>query len=253
MKILLTNDDGIDSPGLKTIYQFLSKLHEVIVVAPSAERSGSSNSLTFHNKVIIKKYDSNHFTCSGTPADCVHRTLHHLIDGFMPDIVVSGINLGPNLGTDIIYSGTAAAARQAAVMGVPGIAVSVTAFQEPFYFDRAAAFVAENIDAFYANWNSEHFININVPSIASGKSEVMVTIPSRRFYKETMDRVIMTEDDTMEVSLDISGISHDDKYGSDCYAVDRGMISISPVFIQPVIDEKSRQLYKSIFNRNSHG
>lgn len=253
MKILLTNDDGINSPGLKAVEESLAGKHEIIVVAPAEERSGFSNSLTFHGNVKIIKMDNTHYSCSGTPADCVHRTLHGIIDGFFPDIVVSGINLGPNLGTDIIYSGTAAAARQAAIMGVPGVAVSVTSHIEPFFFEKAASFLADNIETFYSNWNEYHFININVPSTPVLLHEVMITSPARRFYEEHIGHGGFEKNGTIDITLEIKKISHDDKFGTDCYAVDNGMISISPVLLQPLIDNDTGHLYKNIFSRKSHG
>lgn len=248
MNILLTNDDGIESPGLKALEKKLLESHDVMVVAPAEERSGFSNALTFHGNVKIKKIDKNHYSCTGTPADCVHRTLHRIIDGFFPDIVVSGINIGPNLGTDIIYSGTAGAARQAAIMGLPGIAVSVTAFTAPFYFDNAANFLADNIMTFLANWDAGHFININVPSVFAENFKVMVTKPSKRFYNEELS-YLTGEDESMAVSLDIVDILHDNKNDTDSYAIENNMISVSPVYVQPFSDEKARQLYKNIFKR----
>ncbi|MCL2792866.1 MAG: 5'/3'-nucleotidase SurE [Spirochaetaceae bacterium] len=245
MKILLTNDDGIDSPGLKAIEKKLSALYDVMVVAPSEERSGFSNSLTIHKNVKIKKIDKNRYSCSGTPADCVHRTLLCSIDGFVPDIVVSGINLGPNLGTDIVYSGTAAAARQAAIMGVPGVAVSVTAFREPFYFDNAATFVADNIISFFENWSPDHFINVNVPSISAENFKVMTTRPSKRFYNEKISNIIES-DESLDISFDIIEILHDNKNDTDSYAIENNMISVSPVYVQPFSDEKTMLIYKKI-------
>ena len=211
----------------------------------SEERSGSSNSLTIHKNIKIKKIDKNHYSCSGTPADCVHRTLHRIIDGFVPDLVISGINLGPNLGTDIIYSGTAAAARQAVIMGVPGIAVSVTAFCEPFYFENAAIFVADNITNLCNSWNPDHFININVPSIAEDAKnfKVMVTKPSLRFYNEKLN-CFLEPDESLDVSLSIVNVLHDNKKDTDSYAVENNMISVSPVYVQPVSEEKTILIYK---------
>jgi len=250
MKILLTNDDGIDSPGLKAMEKKLSELYEVMVVAPAEERSGFSNSLTIHKSVKIKKISKNHYSCSGTPADCVHRTLHKIINGFVPDIVVSGINLGPNLGTDIVYSGTAAAARQAAIMGVPGVAVSVTAFCEPFYFENAADFITENIISFFKAWNSDHFINVNVPSIPTpaGNFEVMITKPSKRFYDEKLSHLI-EPDESLDISYNIIKILHDNKNDTDSYAVENNMISVSPVYIHPFSDKETVQAYKNNFKR----
>ncbi|MCL2481133.1 MAG: 5'/3'-nucleotidase SurE [Spirochaetaceae bacterium] len=248
MKILLTNDDGIESPGLKVLEEKLSGLHDVLVVAPAEERSGVSNSITFHKNIKIKKIDKNHYSCSGTPADCVHRILYRIIDGFIPDIVVSGINLGPNLGTDIIYSGTAAAARQAAIMGVPGIAVSVTAFKEPFYFEKAAIFIADNIMRFFENWKPDHFINVNVPSICADNFEVMITKPSKRFYNEELSHLI-EPDESLDVSFNLVNVLHDNKNDTDSYAVENNMISVSPVYVQPFSDEKTWLSYKKNFKR----
>ena len=253
MKILLTNDDGINSPGIKAMEKALSSAHEVLVVAPEGERSGFSNSLTFHGNVKITKIDAQHYSCSGTPADCVHRTLHRIINGFYPDIVVSGINHGPNLGTDIIYSGTAAAARQAAIMGVPGIAVSVTSFTEPFYFENAYLFVAENVSSFAEKCDSSHFVNINVPSVSPFLPGVMVTRPSRRVYREKILHNFHLDNETTDISIDVTGISCEDEYGTDCYAVGRGMISVSPLVVQPVNDVKAGEIYKTVFCRGKNG
>ncbi len=156
MKVLLTNDDGITSSGLKIIEKVLSTKHDVTVVAPDSERSGYSNSLTLGKKLIIEKINSSRYKCNGTPADCIHRTLLGAVH-FIPDIVVSGINIGPNLGTDLIYSGTAAGARQAALMGIPGIAVSTAAFSEPYNFETAADFVLKHIEYFASVWNRNCF------------------------------------------------------------------------------------------------
>ena len=246
MKILLTNDDGIESPGLIAMEKALLKLHEVVVVAPTEERSGCSSALTLLRNVKIKKIDKNRYVCDGTPVDCVHRTLHGIIDGFVPDIVVSGINLGPNLGTDIIYSGTAAAARQAAIMGIPGVAVSVTASGEPFYFENAANFITDNIMIFFENWNSDHFINVNVPSICTENLKVMTTIPSKRFYTENISHLIKP-DGSFDISFNLTKVSHDNKNNTDCYAVENNIISVSPIYIQPFSDEKTRLIYKNIF------
>jgi len=251
MKILLTNDDGIESPGLKALEEKLSNSHDVVVVAPAEERSGVSNAITIRKNIKIKKIDKNHYSCSGTPADCVHRVMHHIIDGFIPDIVVSGINLGPNLGTDIVFSGTAAAARQAAIMGIPGVAVSVTAFEEPFYFENAAIFIADNIESFFENWQPDHFININVPSIATKKCEVMITKPSKRYYNEKLNH-ILGPDESLDVSINIINVLHDNKKDTDSYAADNNMISISPVYVQPFSEEKTWLMYKKNFKRNNN-
>ena len=244
MKILLTNDDGITSPGIRIIEDILRKKHEIIVVAPDTERSGASNSLTLEKTLIMEKIDDNHFKCSGTPADCVHRTLLGAVDT-RPDIVVSGINTGPNLGTDLIYSGTAAAARQGALMGIPSIAVSTAAFREPFNFEAAAEFVLEHLEYFMSAWDGSCFFNINVPAAFSEKYEVEVTRPARRLYNEKIMKNSVAGTDSVEISLGLSDIGHFDekniKYDTsaetsrtDCDAVLDGRISVTPVYLHPV-------------------
>ena len=254
MKILLTNDDGITSSGIRIIEKVLSSRHEVTVVAPGSERSGYSNSLTLGKKLIIEKISKNHYKCTGTPADCVHRTLLGAVH-FIPDIVVSGINIGPNLGTDLIYSGTAAGARQASLMGIPGIAVSTAAFTEPYNFETAADFVLKYIEYFASVWNGNCFFNINVPAAYSENYQVEVTRPARRMYNEKIMKNSIDGTDSIEVSLGLSDISHIDENhmkhnespaGSrtDCDAVLDGRISVTPVYLHPVPDMSS-ELYSA--------
>ena len=235
MKILLTNDDGIDSSGIIIIENVLSKKHEVVVVAPDSERSGYSNSLTLGKKLFFDKIDDNHYKCSGTPADCVHRTLLGAVE-FIPDIVISGINIGPNLGTDLIYSGTAAAARQAALMGVPGIAVSVASFREPFHFNTAADFILSNLEYLKSIWDKNCFFNINVPSMQMEKYEVAVTKPARRQYHEKIVKHENKENGKIEVVLKMTDIEHFNDENTDCDAVLEGKISVTPVYLHPVPD-----------------
>ena len=261
MNILLTNDDGITSPGIRIIEEVLSKKHEITVVAPDSERSGSSNSLTLGKKLIIEKIDENHYKCSGAPADCVHRTLLGAVHA-RTDVVVSGINTGPNLGTDLIYSGTAAAARQGALMGLPSIAVSTAAFREPFNFEAAAEFVLKYLEYFVSVWDGSCFFNINVPAAVSEKYEVEVTRPARRLYNETIMKNSVEGTDAIEVSLGLSDIGHFDekhiKYDAsaddirtDCDAVLDGRISVTPVYLHPVPDMIS-ELYSAVkFGENN--
>ena len=132
MRILVTNDDGIDAEGLAVLVQFLSdesyggKGREIVVLAPEAERSGVSHAMTLRRPTKVRKLNEGYYSCSGTPADCVIVAGLGVLP-WMPDLVVSGINRGPNMGTDIVYSGTCGAARQAALAGVPAIAVSCAA------------------------------------------------------------------------------------------------------------------------------
>ena len=137
MTVLLTNDDGIDSAGLEALRSHLSVHHDVWTVAPDGERSAMSHYITVRDPIRCREIGKQIYKSSGSPADCV---IVGMVGGFAtkPDIVVSGINIGPNLGTDIVLSGTVAAARQAAFMGVPGIAVSINTYSPPFHLEPLA-------------------------------------------------------------------------------------------------------------------
>lgn len=231
MVILLTNDDGIKSEGLCRLKDTLSG-HEVWIVAPDRERSGTSHSITLKKPVCYIPAGERTFSCSGTPADCV---LYSLLGALpvRPDLIISGINHGPNLGTDIVYSGTAAAARQGALLMVPSIAVSAIAEDGTFPFERAAAFVAANLNEFISSWREDLFININIPPKMNGTAGTVITYPSRRIYQDRIElfmspfgeRYYMLHGDIVQPNLDPE---------SDWGAVKRGEISISPIFLHPV-------------------
>lgn len=139
-RILLTNDDGIHSEGLITLERSLRELGDVFVVAPAAEMSGASHSLTLARPLRIRQIDSRHWTVDGTPTDCVTLALHKILEeDQLPHVCVSGINHGGNLGDDATYSGTVAGALEATILGVPGLAVSLVA-REHFEFADAARF-----------------------------------------------------------------------------------------------------------------
>lgn len=136
-KILITNDDGFHSEGLNVLENSLKKLGEVIVVAPDKERSAVSFSLTLHRPLRVTEIRKNFFIVDGTPADCINIALKELMKE-MPDLVVSGINLGPNLGDDTLFSGTVSAAIQAVLFGIPSIAISAIAKEGKFYLEDSA-------------------------------------------------------------------------------------------------------------------
>jgi 5'-nucleotidase len=139
--ILLTNDDGIHAPGLKSLEESLASVGEVTVVAPDKEMSGTSQSISVHIPLRVHKFDERHYAVSGTPADTVIIALHHLLPQ-KPDLVVSGINPGSNMGEAVVYSGTVAAAMEAALQGIPSFAVSL-ATRKSMDFSGAASFAAQ--------------------------------------------------------------------------------------------------------------
>ncbi|QQO08002.1 5'/3'-nucleotidase SurE [Breznakiella homolactica] len=234
MKIVLTNDDGIDCAGLIKLAEALEARggHEIYICAPESNRSGVSHSLSLRGPVRIDRRSSSVWTCSGTPADCVMvATLGGL--PFVPDLIVSGINAGPNVGTDIIYSGTAAAARQAALHDIPGIALSLCAGGD-FHWDMAAEFCAGHLDDFFDLWVEDTFINVNIPNSPSGPLGIEVTYPSRRRYNDTL-AVFNAPDKKAYYFVETGTIDTEPEEGSDWDAVKRNMASVSPVFIHPVV------------------
>ncbi|MEZ4273416.1 MAG: 5'/3'-nucleotidase SurE [Myxococcota bacterium] len=124
-RILLSNDDGIDAPGLTALTEGLQDLGELWVVAPERERSAASHAISLHKPLRIKKRQERRYAVSGTPSDCVYMALNHLMSDRAPDVIVSGINAGPNLGNDVLYSGTVAAAMEGALFGIRAVAVSL--------------------------------------------------------------------------------------------------------------------------------
>ncbi len=163
MRILLVNDDGIDAQGICALYAALGERHECTVVAPDGERSAFSHSLSIHCDVFYRKTDIG-YAVSGTPADCVKLGILHLLPA-RPDVVISGVNNGSNIGSDIMYSGTVSAALEAAYLGVRGIAVSLSHHNAPAtFYERAARLVCDNLDAFMRlPVRPETVLNINYP------------------------------------------------------------------------------------------
>lgn len=212
MRVLVTNDDGVGAAGLEALAASLKKMnHDVWVVAPSKNRSGVSHgiSLTEPLEVVETETGGRVFSCSGKPADCVIAALCGLLPA-VPDVVLSGINLGANLGTDVVFSGTAAAARQAAIHGVPGIAVSLVvenaggaddavaesrpenvaenAFpggNEPLSWGPLADFVSYNVRALMKLCREDVFVNINALNSGGYRGFKMTTL-CRRIYHDTM-------------------------------------------------------------------
>ncbi len=172
MRILLTNDDGIYAKGIEVLHEHLCKEHEVLVVAPETEQSAVGHAITLTDPLRVKPIDRNGvffgYAVKGTPADCVKLAINELMEQ-PPDLVVSGINLGANVGINVIYSGTVSAATEGTILGVPAIAVSINTFRDPD-FTPAASFIC-----LLARQVAEHglpphtSLNVNVPAIPESK------------------------------------------------------------------------------------
>jgi 5'-nucleotidase len=223
------------------LYDVLSRDHDVWVMAPDGDRSGKSQSITLHDAIKTTPVDKQIFSCNGTPADCVAISLLGAIPKTV-DMVVSGINLGPNLGTDLIYSGTAAAARQAALENCPGIAVSLDQRREPYDFSRASGFISENLAILRDLWKNNHFININIPSRLAPDYSVEITHPSIRKYEDELVSFKAPRGDTYYF-LSGKGIESSDLSGEDSSAILKGNISVSPVYLHP-FNHKEDDLYR---------
>ena len=231
MRLLLTNDDGIHSEGIKALLDELSGSHEVWVVAPEAEQSGGSHSITLHDALRVRRVTEWQFSCRGTPADCVMVALLGLVQGRI-DLVISGINHGPNLGTDILYSGTAAGVRQGALMGVASVALSAGAYRAPFDFAAAASFAARNLDNFRTLGTDDHFLNVNFPAAGTSGAEPVITFPSRRIYRMELHTYDAPDGDLYCFIGGPHPGAHPEE-GSDCMVVSQGRISISPIHAHP--------------------
>lgn len=172
MIILLTNDDGYQAEGLNTLESVLAEAgHDVWVCAPSDQRSAQSHAMTLKGKIRFIRYDSRHYHCSGTPADCILYGLHGGALPVRPDVVISGINHGYNASTDILYSGTVGAASEAALRGYAAIAISARNDRQTgkFPFVEAGAFLAQHLDEFVPLCSPDVLLNINVPPMPDGR------------------------------------------------------------------------------------
>lgn len=172
MNILLSNDDGYKADGIRILEEVLASYgHEIYVSAPDSEQSGKSHAMTIRGKVTVTEFAPHHFHVSGTPADCIVYSHRCSLFPVAFDVVISGINHGYNLSTDIVFSGTCAAARQAAFYGMKAIALSVEERDDAGLFCKAAEFLAANLDSFISKIPRGTFMNINVPSAFNGKYE----------------------------------------------------------------------------------
>ncbi|MDR2842751.1 MAG: 5'/3'-nucleotidase SurE [Spirochaetaceae bacterium] len=232
MNILSTNDDGFDCGGIQVLSAALRDAgHRVLVMAPDTDRSGTSHSMSFVSGYAdIKEVCKDNWRCSGTPVDCVLTVLSGGVD-FVPDIVVSGINAGCNLGTDILFSGTAAAARQGALSGFPSIAFSM-AGSGPYSYEAAAKWACENISFFVQKWQKNIFFNVNFPNIPDISGDAVQTYPSKRVYHDTFTKTIVKDN---WLRLDFSGMYTETnaESGSDMDIVSKNKVSVSAILVEP--------------------
>jgi 5'-nucleotidase len=230
MRILLSNDDGYFAPGLAALAEAMAGLGEITVVAPEQNRSGASNSLTLDRPLFLKQAANGFYFVNGTPTDCVHLAVTGMLDN-LPDIIVSGINLGANMGDDTIYSGTVAAATEGFLLGIPSIAMSLTSF-EGCNFATAGRIARELVERFIRDpIRQPVLLNVNVPDIPYDDLKGMeVTRLGRRHKAEPVVRMTSPRNETV-FWVGAAGAAADAGPGTDFNAVERGCVSITPLQI----------------------
>jgi 5'-nucleotidase len=228
VRILVSNDDGYFAPGITLLAEALRQLGEVTVVAPERDRSGASNSLTLDRPLTVRRAPNGFFSVNGTPTDCVHIAVTGLLD-FTPDIIVSGVNLGANMGDDTIYSGTVAAAAEGYLLGIPAIALSLTS-KEGKHFESAIGIALQLVQRFGRNPLEEPvLLNVNIPDIAATELRgIEVTRLGRRHKAEPVVKLQTPRGETA-YWIGPAGAAADAGPGTDFHAVENRRVSVTPL------------------------
>ncbi|MDX8385821.1 MAG: 5'/3'-nucleotidase SurE [Gallionella sp.] len=230
MRILISNDDGYFAPGLACLAEHLSKVADVVVVAPERDRSGASNSLTLDRPLKLSTAANGFYYVNGTPTDCVHLAVTGML-GYQPDMVVSGINAGANTGDDTIYSGTVAAATEGFLLGIPSIAVSLAGLNRTHY--ETAAIVATDLVQRFAKQTHSHpwLLNVNVPDVAHEQLQgVEVTRLGKRHRAEPVIKASNPHGEAV-YWIGAAGKAQDAGEGTDFHAIEHQRVSITPLQI----------------------
>jgi 5'-nucleotidase len=230
MRILVSNDDGYYAPGIEALVEALAPVAEVIVVAPERNRSGASNSLTLDRPLTLKQASNGFYYVNGTPTDCVHLAVTGLLDT-LPDMIVSGINHGANMGDDTLYSGTVAAATEGFLLGIPSVAVSLTSFGGA-HFDTAGRVARELVERYVRNPVREPLLlNVNVPDLPYEElAGFAVTRLGKRHKAEPVVRMQSPRQETV-YWVGAAGAAQDAGPGTDFHAVEAGSVSVTPLQI----------------------
>jgi len=255
LKILITNDDGIHAPGIHTLAETLAARHEVYVVAPDTEKSASSASITLRYPLKVKEFTpasktavKKFFHVNGMPADAVKIALSVILAENKPDVLISGINHGENMGVDIRYSGTVAAAFEGLFFGLPSIAVSTATFSSNPKYSTAAEFISQNLEKLCAKClelDNRCVLNVNVPSIESSAVKgVKITRVNNFRYRDDYKAI---SDPSSFVHYWLSGhkekIENDED--TDLIAVQNGFVSVTPLQLD-MTDFKALEKFKAL-------
>ncbi|MFT5224603.1 MAG: 5'-nucleotidase [Polaribacter sp.] len=235
MHILVTNDDGYLAPGIRILADTLSSIVDITVVAPDRNKSGASNSLTLMRPLRVQKTPEGYYRVDGTPTDCVHLAISGLLDN-KPDMVVSGINNGSNLGDDVLYSGTVAAAMEGRYLGLPAIAVSLTGKREENY--QVAALITRQIieklvDKRITNelMPNDSILNINVPDLPL--ADLQPIKATRLGFRHKAEKMVMQTDPYGSPIYWVGppGEAQDAGPGTDFFAIEQNQVSVTPLQI----------------------
>ena len=232
MLILLTNDDGIQAPGLKALAQAFEQLGDTVVVAPDRERSAVSHALTLHSPLRAWEHVENWYAVDGTPTDCVNLGLHGLFNR-KPDLVVSGINRGANMGDDLTYSGTVSAAMEATLMGVPALAVSLDVREDDHTAYAMSAHFALSIarTSLEKGLPPDTFLNVNVPARSHDEVRgIALTRQGKRVYSDIVEHKVDPRGKSY-YWIGCGELGFEDVPGTDFHAVHRGFVSVTPLHL----------------------
>lgn len=229
MRILVTNDDGVHAPGLECLARAAERFGEVVVVAPSHEMSAVSHGLTLHRPLRARLVRAGHHAVDGTPADCVYIAVHHLLEP-RPDLVLSGINHGPNLGYDVLYSGTVAAAREACLQGLPGVAFSLYGDRHPVR-PGAEDWAARVLERLLADGVLEGgvCVNVNLPNV---DGQAILGVRSTRLGRQIFAPQVERRTDPRGLEYFWIGsdrVSPPEEADVDVAAVKAGYVSVTPL------------------------
>ena len=229
-RILISNDDGYFAPGIASLVGVLSQIADITVVAPEQDRSGASNSLTLDRPLLLKKAASGFNYVNGTPTDCVHLAVTGMLSE-LPDMVVSGINLGANMGDDTIYSGTVAAATEGYLLGIPSIAISLNS-RSTDNLDTAAMVALQVVERCLRKpFNEPVLLNVNVPDVPLNKmAGIKTTRLGKRHKAEPVVRMMSPRGETC-YWIGAAGAAQDAGEGTDFHAVANSYSSITPLQI----------------------
>jgi 5'-nucleotidase len=228
VRILLSNDDGYQARGLRVLAEHLADIAELTIVAPDRNRSGASNSLTLDAPLRVEQVDSNVYYVNGTPTDCVHVALTGLLDR-EPDMVIAGVNHGANLGDDVLYSGTVAAAMEGRFLGLPALAVSLV-LGEGHHFRTAASVARKLVEQMIADpLPRDTILNINVPDVPA--SNLAGARATRLGFRHKSEPVVKARDPKNQPIywIGAAGSQADAGPGTDFHAIAAGEVSVTPI------------------------